>query len=310
MYAALWRKVRGTVSTEAARVLAGLALGTVVIALAIWLLPEWLNASTRVDPTGKLTPGESLTAKNATRTALVALLVAIGGIGTLLYTVRSYRLAHTGQVTDRYTKAVEQLGEKGKPQVRVGGVYALEKIVRDSPQDGNAVIDVLVAHVRETRAVSPEPRPESEIPLDTSAALRVLGRLPRVDGMPVLDLRGLDLRKVDLTRANLSGCLLHGTRLDGSVLVGASLRAALLTDAVLAHANLATADLIRADLTNVSLEGADFFGTKILPEQLTEKQKKEVLHWEYADLYTVAGGGLRPIHGGGATKLRRRYLNV
>ena len=294
MHSAIRRKIRDTASTAAARVLVGLVLGAVVIALAIWLLPEWLNPSTSVDPTSKLTVAESLAAKNATRTALVALLVAIVGTGTLLYTVRSYRLARTGQVTDRYTKAVGQLGEKDKPQVRVGGVYALEKMVRDSPQDRRAVIDVLVAHVREAQALAPEPAPENEIPLDVSAALQVLGRLPRSDDMPALDLRGLDLRKADLTKVNFSGCLLQGTRLDGSELVGANLRAAFLNGAVLAGAKLATADLIQADLTEVSLAGADFFGTKILPGQVSMKQKGEALNWEHASLYTAAGGVLRP----------------
>lgn len=294
MQSLIQQKIRAA-AVPAARVLVGLVLGGTAIALAIWLLPEWLNPSTSVDPTSKLTIAESLTAKNATRAALVALLVAVVGTGTLLYTIRSYRLARTGQVTDRYTKAVGQLGETDKPQVRVGGVYALEKMILDSPHDRRAVIDVLVAHVREAQTLAAEPPPENEIALDVAAALRVLGRLPRGDDTPALDLRGLDLRTADLTKANLSGCLLQGTRLDGSELVGANLRAAFLKGAVLANAKLATADLIQADLTEVSLAGADFFGTKILPRQLSTKQRTEVLNWQHASIYSAAGGVLRPL---------------
>jgi len=38
-------------------------------------------------------------------------------------------LTEQGQITDRYTKAVEQLGSD-KLDVRIGGIYALERIAR------------------------------------------------------------------------------------------------------------------------------------------------------------------------------------
>ena len=36
-------------------------------------------------------------------------------------------------MTDRYTKAIKQLGSK-KLDVRIGGIYALERVARDSAQ--------------------------------------------------------------------------------------------------------------------------------------------------------------------------------
>src|ERR1051326_4057166 len=47
---------------------------------------------------------------------------------------RTHELTEQGQITDRYTKAVEQLGSD-KLDVRIGGIYALERITRDSPND-------------------------------------------------------------------------------------------------------------------------------------------------------------------------------
>ena len=47
---------------------------------------------------------------------------------------RTYELTEQGQVTDRYTKAIEQLGSK-ELDVRIGGIYALERIARDSARD-------------------------------------------------------------------------------------------------------------------------------------------------------------------------------
>jgi hypothetical protein len=51
-------------------------------------------------------------------------------------------------VTARYTKAIEQLGS-GKLDVRIGGIYALERIAHNSPQDQPAVLEVLAAFIRE-----------------------------------------------------------------------------------------------------------------------------------------------------------------
>ncbi|MGK5559274.1 hypothetical protein ACSNOI_47525, partial [Actinomadura kijaniata] len=58
------------------------------------------------------------------------------------------RTAREGQVTERYTKAVEQLGAGGR-EVRTGAVYALERVARDSLRDRAAIIDVLAAFARE-----------------------------------------------------------------------------------------------------------------------------------------------------------------
>ena len=47
--------------------------------------------------------------------------------GALLFTARNFTLSREGQVTDRYTKAIEQLGSD-KLDVRIGGIYALERV--------------------------------------------------------------------------------------------------------------------------------------------------------------------------------------
>ena len=52
---------------------------------------------------------------------------------------RTHELTEQGQITDRYTKAVEQLGSD-KLDVRIGGIYALERIARDSATDHPTVM--------------------------------------------------------------------------------------------------------------------------------------------------------------------------
>jgi hypothetical protein len=286
-------KLRAVAATRAARVSTGVVAGLILIVLTIWVLPELLNPATNLDPDSKLRIETLLSAKNATRASLVALLVALVGIGTFLYTIRSYRLARTGQVTDRYTKAVGQLAD-AKPQVRVGGVYALERIARDSPRDRRAVVDVLLAHIRDARGITDSSAPSSAVALDVSAAAQVLGRLDRTD-LPALDLRRIDLRRVDLTNADFSGCHLEGSNLEGAVLVGATLRRTFLDDASLTGANLSSADLFQADLAGAALSGANVYLTKIHPAQLSAEQKKAVRNWDTAIPYTGAGGTVAPM---------------
>jgi hypothetical protein len=67
---------------------------------------------------------------------------------------RTHELTEQGQVTDRYTKAIEQL-ESEKLDVRIGGIYALERVARDSARDHPTVMEVLRVHPRAlTRAVA------------------------------------------------------------------------------------------------------------------------------------------------------------
>ena len=94
---------------------------------------------------------------------------------------RTYELTEQGQVTDRYTKAIEQLGSD-KLDVRIGGIYALERVARDSARDHPTVMEVLTAFIREhSREPWPPPDPggqeqgRSTRP-DVQAAVTVVGR--------------------------------------------------------------------------------------------------------------------------------------
>jgi hypothetical protein len=73
-------------------------------------------------------------------------------------------------VTDRYTKAIEQPGS-GKLDVRIGGIYALERIVHDSRWDHPTVLEVLAAFIREhSHGQWPPKEPSAETPGRTTRA--------------------------------------------------------------------------------------------------------------------------------------------
>jgi hypothetical protein len=153
-----------------------------------------------------------LKAANDVRGPLVAFLIAMGAAGTLLFTARTYELSREGHVTDRYTKAVGQLGDDNSP-VRIGGVYALERIGKDSPQDRTTIIYVLGSFIRERSKVM---RDRQDDPAeDVKAGLRVVGRLLAMSDVNV-DLRDADLRNTDLSRLPKNRTLLDGAKLEGA----------------------------------------------------------------------------------------------
>jgi hypothetical protein len=177
-------------------------------ALFLWVLPAALTRH----PSGDMTPAERLKAVNDVRAPLVAFLVAVGAAGTLWFTARTYALNREGQVTDRYTKAVGQLGDESSP-VRIGGVYALERIGNDSARDRTTIIYVLGAFIRER---SKEMRERQDDPSEeVKAGLRVAGRL-LVRSDAILDLRDADLRHTDLSQLPKSQVLLKGAHLEGA----------------------------------------------------------------------------------------------
>lgn len=82
-------------------------LGVVVVGmLVLWVVPAVLTRQ----PSIGMTSAERLKAVNDARAPLVAFLLAVGAAATSVFTARSYPLNREGHVTDRYTKAVGQLG--------------------------------------------------------------------------------------------------------------------------------------------------------------------------------------------------------
>jgi hypothetical protein len=105
----------------------GRRTGGGLLIVIIWVLPSLLTRHPSTSDREK--------AINDTRTVLVTAAVATGAAGGLAYTARTYWLSRQGNFTDPYSKAVEQLGNKEWLEVRLGGIYALERLVADSARD-------------------------------------------------------------------------------------------------------------------------------------------------------------------------------
>src|SRR5215207_273613 len=132
----------------------------------------WLQEATQAGAQG--TASSSATLTGAIVGAVVGLVgVLIGQVlqqrrhsQTLQETQRRHsedlRQAEQGQITERFTRAIEQLGEtnsNGEPklELRLGGIYALERIAKDSPErDYSTVMEVLTAYVRQNGSWIPK----------------------------------------------------------------------------------------------------------------------------------------------------------
>ncbi len=217
------------------------------------------------------------------------------------------RVAQEGQVTERFTRAIEHLGDD-RLEVRLGGIYALERIARDSEKDHWTIMEVLTAYVRQRAPWKEAPAPPStsgaeaepsaepgpsppKPPLDIQAILTVIGRRSRFFGQgetESLDLRGTDLRGADLRGAHLEGANLSGAHLEIAILVGAHLEGAILGGAHLEGAYLSGAHLEGAILGGARLEGANLVGANLEEANLyrahLERADLSGAHLERADL--------------------------
>ncbi|MGP3922282.1 pentapeptide repeat-containing protein [Streptomyces sp. 8N616] len=255
------------------------ALGIVGYALLLWRGPWWIDGAHL--RTKNLQPADGVVITGF-RTMLVALGAgAVAALG-LHYTHRSHKqteklfehtrerdreqaeLTREGQVNERYVEAVKLLSSNNVTQ-RIGGIYSLERIMRDSEKDHSTVVEVLAAFIRQMASPEASEPTRDEPPADIQAALTVLGRRPGLGrDEPRIDLRGADLRGADLSYARLNGALLSECWLDeaiafvadlrDTVLIGASMRGTLVVEGKLSAANLERANLHGATL-NTACEG-------------------------------------------------------
>lgn len=167
------------------------------------------------------------------------------------------------QITETFSRAVEHLGNQEAVAVRIGAIYALERIAKTTPEEHWQVMETLAAFVRERAPRKLERQPvaeETDDPddhgtsdeparTDVEAALTVICR--RETG------REAEHQRIDLRETNLDGLELSGARLPGARLTLASMSSANLIGADLRGADLTAADMSFAYLSKAQLSGAE-----------------------------------------------------
>jgi uncharacterized protein YjbI with pentapeptide repeats len=239
----------------------------------LWRVPQWqANAWAR---NADATPRELFEIENASRGTLGQILSGVAVLTGLIFawqqlgqTSDNLRVSEEGQITDRFSRAVDQLGSD-QFTIRLGGIYALERIARDSPRDYGPVMEVLTAFARqespvgENAAATPAAG-APEVPPEVEAVLKVIGRRTEAqvaaeleEGNGCLDLSGINAVGVDLHDANLENTCWNRSDLRGSLLTGADLTGATFDGTILQQANLDGADAQGSIFTSANLYGAN-----------------------------------------------------
>jgi uncharacterized protein YjbI with pentapeptide repeats len=222
-------------------------------------------------------------------------VLILGGLGYvgwnyLRRTDGQFQQAQQRLMTDRFSQAIAHLASD-KMEIRLGGIYTLERFAQESADEYWLTIEVLTAFVRERSvteetivnpqiggnppandpdraltlvggsnlAASRKRPPPSKVPTDIQAVMTILVRRDTSKDRPerIIELRESNLRDADLSGIDLQGADLWKVNFREAQLWQAKLSGASLGRANLREASLWQADLEGAYLWKANLEGAN-----------------------------------------------------
>lgn len=257
----------------------------------LWKVPQWqAGAWAR---SGNPTPRELFQIENESRGTLGQILSGVAVLTGLIFawqqlgqTSDNLRVSQEGQITDRFSRAVDQLGSS-QFTIRLGGIYALERIARDSPRDYGPVMEVLTAFARQEspvrgNIVATPVTNAPEVPLDVIAVFKVIGRRSAAqvatemkESDQCLDLSGVNAVGVNFSEYNLQNTCWDRSDLRGAILSRANLNDTSFNSAILQQANLDRVAAQRAwftsaNLFKTNLSQSDLSNANLLAANLTE----------------------------------------
>jgi len=285
---------------------------SIILFFSLWLYP-WTQVITqdwnRIQNSNSATVNE----KDKFNASLEIIKAIVGGVGTVATVAggfvlyfnfrvanhnaeianrnaeianRNAEIAESRLITERFSKAVEQLGSD-KLEVCLGGIYSLEKIATDSANYYRTIIEVLTAFIREMSLVDESRNSARNSSTHRSAiqtTLTVIGRRNLSQDPPdkLLDLRyaklsqfningnfsRVDFRSSELNSADLKGSNFSNSDFSNSSLLKADLRGSDFSNSNFRDANLKYVDLTQAILKNATLTDANLNFTIIIDGDL------------------------------------------
>lgn len=203
---------------------------------------------------------EQLNAEDKSRRTLAQI---IGG-GLLLagsfVTSEQLTTSYEEQIAERFTRAVEQLGSytndnKPNQEVRMGGVYSLDRILGASPEDCPAIVDILSAYARKNASLGSPSCEKTGIVLDS--LIKVLATPRECIEDYARHGRYVDLSKTCFAQIHLENAHLKNTNLSHAELRDVAFR---------------KVDLSAARLEDTRLRGGIFSASNFSRAQLSRAQ--------------------------------------
>ncbi len=200
--------------------------------------------------------------------------------GALFFVITAYlswktvTISKEKQITEILSKAIEQIGNTESLDVRLGGVYTLERIARDSNKYFWTAMEILMDYIK-IRTSSVESGSElnsnsstllkESLPQDVKAALKIIARRivsqdpdGSVINLSLCSFKKICLKDARFDRANLSETSFERSDLESSKFPFANLSSTNFLKANLSNSNFRNADLFDSDFSGANLKGADF----------------------------------------------------
>jgi hypothetical protein len=213
------------------------------------------------------------------------LLAAVG----VVVGVRTYATNRRSQVTDRFVKAIGLLSSssEGSDQ-KLGGIYSLQHIMTEYPQEHEVVVEILSAYIREHSAenlvipyVDARVHPDDWTPddeeeqerasaSDVKAAAAVIARRPKRDEKVVVDWSGAKLFMVDLYNGRFEDAHFRGAHLYKCYLENAVLNKTVFDQCVVGQSDFSRAEIKDSSLYNSRFIKCDFTGANLDKSRLKD----------------------------------------
>lgn len=250
----------------------------------------------------------------------------------LKVTQENLKVSQKGQITERFTRAIDLLGatdKNGNPaiEIRLGGIYALEKIADKSEEYYWPIVEILTAYVRKNSEVQATERKEfknismdtlspikvktqkiKELPFDILAIVTVINRRKHSldSGENVaIDLSFTNLEYAQFPSVNFNNAYFNGANLTRANLNEAKLSGIIFYDANLSGADFSEADLTKADLSEAISHYTFFHGSNLTDTDLTWAD----LNCAYFIGANLTGANLTGVDFTGATLKESLFVN-
>jgi hypothetical protein len=255
--------------------LAFIAVGFLIVVALLVLMVRWVlgnNPRNRTDViTGfaqviggsALVAGLYFTAKNV-RNAIRAVEVSSETLKvsqqTLANSEKSLALERRSKESERFFKAIEMLSNDESTYARVGALYSLGSLAKESEADRNQSYDVIVSFLR-TKTLGLEQGDEEPPQPDVQAAIDVLAHREsdaNKKSRRFLDFSGLTLKGVDFREGDFDFCFFNRAQLHNSQMGDCRLDWARFTKANCTGVRFDHSSLGYVTFEEANLDGADF----------------------------------------------------
>jgi uncharacterized protein YjbI with pentapeptide repeats len=215
---------------------------------------------------------------------------SIGTVATIVggfFVFWNIRLTQTRLITERFSKAVEQLASD-KIEIRLGAIYSLERLAKDSPKDHCSIMQVLASFIKEnspletvrkrgliqdilsssSNDLNNVDRPQ-KIRTDIQAALTVIGRrndeydalIDTKKGLHILEMSNTNLSQSTLIRLSFQCTWFSESSFEESEFANVDFVDANFAETNFKNSKFRRVNLRDANLRGANLERATFYGT-------------------------------------------------